>query len=520
MSSPSYKRVCLLRNEDATRCSKLVLNWLKNPDAALLVEEFIVDPPQRFGHFMNGEPDPALDDGDHELVVKYIESLGVSDNMKTKILEGVPRKKDKAKSEVHTQDDEPPAKRIRWNSGWPDVPHYHEALAILVISLCPNIKRLRFNPETLILGTLLDEYLVQNNYGEITEPTLQRLEVVHVEAINHCLIDGCNYDTVRSLGFFRYFHRLPSVSTVKIEAISDYQPDNTSFPPKSSSTISKITIGHSDISGAILSSIIRIPQALTHFSFSNAGLWNTDGAYTYDVKPKTVSKCLLQHKDSLQVLDLDARLYDPSKYDKHHPALLEHQKDEYPEYYYGRYASSQSDTGRGRGRTPPPDAKYLDLDRSFSGEKEEDLPLYAVDLPDTFDYEGGSIGSLKDFTKLTDLSIRIGNILGYDDTCKYKVTIRTLKHRLVDLLPPNLESLKLYGYEKGKFAQVDAHVDELLAQKQEKLPNLKTIHGLDECILGVAGTYPAELGNSELWQRPCEGLNWVEVETDDDEADP
>lgn len=78
----------------------------------------------------------------------------------------------------------------------------------------------------------------------------------------------------------------------------------------------------------------------------------------------------------------------------------------------------------------------------------------------------------------------------------------------------------MYGYEKGKYAQVDAHVDELLAQKEEKLPNLKTIHGLDECILGVAGTYPAELRNSELWQRPCEGLNWVEVETDDDEADP
>ncbi|KAK0671352.1 hypothetical protein QBC41DRAFT_363394 [Cercophora samala] len=513
----TYKRACLLSNEDATRCSKLVLHWLKQPDAANSVEEFVFDRPRAFGSFMRGEPDPALDEEDYDRVVKHIHSLGVTDETRTKMREGIARKNVKPKpKESTTEVNQHRAKRACLES-WPKFDHYHETLAVLLISLCPNIKRLRFNPETLVPSTPLADYLAQNNYGELAKPALQKLEVVHVEAI-HSLLDGCNYDTVRSLGFFRYFHRLPSISTVKVEAISDYQPDNTSFPPKSSSSITRIHIGHSDISGALLSSIIRIPQALTHFSFSNAGLWDTDFAETNGVLPKTVSKCLLQHKDSLEVLDLDARLYTPPDYDEDRPALFEHQKDEYPEYCYGGYGSIQSGTGRGRGHTPSPYAKYLDLDRSFSGEKEEDLPFYAVDLPDSFEYERGSLGSMQDFTKLTDLSIRIGNLLGYDDTSEYEVSIPTLKHRLVDLLPPNLESLKLYGYEKGKFAEVDAHVDELLAQKEEKLPNLKTIDGLEKCILGVAGTYPATPGSCDVWQRPTEGLKWVEV-TDDDEAD-
>lgn len=109
---------------------------------------------------MNGELDFVLDDGDYELVVKYIESFGVSDDMKIKILEGVLRKKDKVKFEVNIQDDEFLVKCICWNLGWLDIFYYYEVLVIFVILFCFNIKWFCFNLEIFILGILLDEYFV------------------------------------------------------------------------------------------------------------------------------------------------------------------------------------------------------------------------------------------------------------------------------------------------------------------------------------------------------------------------
>ncbi|KAK4176797.1 hypothetical protein QBC36DRAFT_290193 [Triangularia setosa] len=215
-----------------------------------------------------------------------------------------------------------------------------------------------------------------------------------------------------------------------------------------------------------------------------------------------LSKCLLQHRNSLKALDLDTRLFIPFEYEDSRRSMVEHGKAEYQEHRYGGYARIGGGTRRGRGCLSRRYANYLELDRSCSGEKEGGLPLYAVNLPDMVDYEPGSLGSMRHFAKLAHLSIRIGNLLGYNDTSKSEVSILTLKHRLVDLLPPNLENLKLYGYEKGKLAEVDSHVDEFLAQKGEKLQNLKIIEGVEECILGVAGTYPADPDQDEVWRRP------------------
>lgn len=87
----------------------------------------------------------------------------------------------------------------------------------------------------------------------------------------------------------------------------------------------------------------------------------------------------------------------------------------------------------------------------------------------------------------------------------------SVSYRLIDALPPNLESLRLYGYKKGDHAIIDSHVNELLEKKAELFPILLgEIEGIDEYLPGVPGTYEGDSpSEDELWQRPTDNLDWA-----------
>ncbi|KAK0647142.1 hypothetical protein B0T16DRAFT_446940 [Cercophora newfieldiana] len=98
-------------------------------------------------------------------------------------------------------------------------------------------------------------------------------------------------------------------------------------------------------------------------------------------------------------------------------------------------------------------------------------------------YPPGSIGRLDNFDALAHLSIRIGLLLGYDDAfIDHKQLVPSANYRLVEALPPNLESLRLYGYRKGENSVIDSHVTELLERKSELFPDLVDIEGIDKFI--------------------------------------
>ncbi|KAH7220412.1 uncharacterized protein BKA55DRAFT_546200 [Fusarium redolens] len=104
-----------------------------------------------------------------------------------------------------------------------------------------------------------------------------------------------------------------------------------------------------------------------------------------------------------------------------------------------------------------------------------------------------TIGSLHDFPHLTHLSIgimpRLGEYDGWKPPFRSKEPPYRLEKpatfRLVDMLPPSLEYLCLYGYARGESLDVDEHIDELLAKRDEKLPNLKVVKGIDERVRDI-----------------------------------
>jgi hypothetical protein len=138
-----------------------------------------------------------------------------------------------------------------------------------------------------------------------------------------------------------------------------------------------------------------------------------------------------------------------------------------------------------------------------------------------------SIGRQDDFKSLTHLSIvscfslvgrsewtltrfeRTGLLLGYKVTSAgNKGTTPSANYRLVEALPPNLEFLCLYGYQKGRIAIIGDQVTELLEKKSSLFPNLVEIQGVNELIPGVPGTWYPEPGEDNLWRRSTENPDW------------
>ncbi|OIW35506.1 hypothetical protein CONLIGDRAFT_61925 [Coniochaeta ligniaria NRRL 30616] len=358
-------------------------------------------------------------------------------------------------------------------------------MAALLISLCPNITTLRVYG--IYSSHLLGQFLLENNYGKLKlpRPALQKLKEVKLHPV--MCFNPENYDYLESIDELRYFHRLPAINSISLQGLEDSNADDMLFPPKTSSGIKKINIDHSDMGGQTIGNIIRIPKALEEFSLSTGGLSNADAGNAI-LFPKTLSKCLLEHRDSLRELDLDAAVTGP------HGDMDEHGRD--------------PDGGEAEWNADQMSQWYFVQDMEDSDSSESSL--WAEDLPNTREYTALSIGSMHDFRALTRLSIRIGLILGYDDISSYEPPVPSDSYRLVDALPPNLEFLRLYGYRKGEHAHIDAHVAELLEKKAERFPKLGEIEGVDEFLPGVAGRYGRNPDDDDIWERDLENLYWAD----------
>jgi hypothetical protein len=337
------------------------------------------------------------------------------------------------------------------------------AMIILLFSLCENISTLYIAEN---LQQPIVDYMLKANYAQMKSPPLQKLKNVRFFA--GVQSDERIYSAFNILRFIQLIHRLPALESVAMDGMSDYQADSQFFVP-GTGNMKKLEVTHCDISPTFLNVMISIPKALEEFKLSIGGLWTRDGAGTSS-EPFFIARALYAHRKSLRVLDLDVDVgVGPNAV----------------EWYVNRNFEEEDDGtdweikdqldlyGRDR----------LALDKTIStGHTMDSGKEYTP-----------TIGSLRDFPHLTHLSIGImpllGEYLGGYDQYGFKEPPYRLEKpapfRLVDMLPPSLEYLCLYGYTRGENTDADDHIDEFLAKRDEKLPNLKVVRGIDERVRDI-----------------------------------
>ncbi|KAM5354453.1 hypothetical protein ACJ41O_001102 [Fusarium nematophilum] len=412
------------------------------------------------------EPIRPVDEDAHSALEAHVRSLNLAQEMTDQIVDSISWKKQ------HRQGlrSENKKELDRNNSS------FAHASVVILLSLCQKISTLRVG----YVGTrsLVGNYLLMSNYGRLNQPILQHLSTFEILAGSSVDLGTRFYDTTEFLDYIRLVSRLPSIETITMEGLGEYQANRKIFPP-GISPIRKIRMSHVSISSSMLSTIIRGPKHLEELSVSTGGLLTRGGGVPANF-PKTLGKSLLQHRPTLKVLDLDipARGYERELLDERvRPTLRENDE-------------------------------FLEMD-----EAESVLPRWVGDIPDDRTY-GWTIGSFHDFEALTHLSIHARALFGPKAGHIVKLPYDLQEPppvRLVDSLPPNLEYFCLYGHAKGENEEIDGQVAELMEKRAERFPRLKEIRGVESKVLGVGQIPNHRDREKDLWRRPERDWSWGEV---------
>ena len=461
ISTAQYRRVYMSEPSDTERVYQLLPTYLENPDLALSVREFVM------GQCSWGisETCPRHNDAEHAAVKRRVGELGLGNETTRVMLDSLDYWRRGPQGERYG-----PHGRV-----------FAGTITALLLSLCGNINTLYFNSE-LDPGPLKD-YLLASNYGLTSRLALQQLRHVAFRPPRYP-DDPRYYEDVNVLDILRCVHRLPCVTSFSMEGVAEGIADNDEpFPPKTSQSLKRVHIGHTEFHPHLLTTILRIPAGLEELFLSFGGLWMVDSPGA-QIAPALLEKALRQHKGTLRVLDLDIGSAEISDYDGR--PFVDPECD--PDYTADRYY--QMDLAAGEG------------------------PIYAHELEDGHDTL--AVGSLRDYKALTHLSVSI-ELLTTSMLPQGRIGRHESEFRLVDALPANLEYLCLYAYEKGKDEKHDSHVEELMRTKSERLPRLREVVGVDKLVPGVFdkpegwkdGGYIPE---DALWNRPDDGLDgdWVE----------
>ncbi|KAH6898014.1 hypothetical protein B0T10DRAFT_577479 [Thelonectria olida] len=514
----SYKTIRITGEDDAERLYHLIAAYVEQPSLAESVSEVILDNE----HLSPYPPSPcdfawlrAMDDEESKqnflqklhadkeekkaankasllsyetqaVLRTYVQELGLGEGATATMLGSLDWKHQPQVLDEGFEEDYDDDGNERYLTS-----HRNYALTALtlLLSLCKNITTLRLG--SLGLG-LLQDFLLKTNYNLLPKPALQKLETVEVLAGHRVSDYEGVYGTVEFLEYFQYFHRLPAIHSITIDGVMEYQAARETFVPRTGN-MRKIQIEHADVSSGMLCIIILIPKALEELRLSLGGLWNPDGGVPMMIL-RDLGKALLEHRKTLRVLDLDI---DYALHNGRVSWMEEGKDDDESTIMDGLMDREDEDYG----------LEYLRLDRESS----RDTIQYR-ETPDARKY-GLTIGSLHDFTALTHLSIGMKALMGprESDLRPPFHLVEQPPFRLIDALPPNLEYLCLYGYEKGSNKDLDDHVEELLKKKNERLPRLREIDGIDKVVLDLGSIYSEDDKEEDRWVRPKREFRWEEA---------
>lgn len=479
-SLTNYSRIRLRDYDELDRSYKLVERYLAQPELATTVTELVLDVPVQhwrgsrscFGDEEKRDIEPLDEDNDRPLV-SHLKSLGLGDESTKFMLDALAWKKDNDLTG-------PLVNHVGARlEGINDHANYALSAAIILISISPNIERVgisQFEPA-------MEEFLIRNNYGLLPQNYLQRLKHVNFLLDNGqlSLSDDrffFSFDILRAL---RLFHRLPSVESLSVEGIGEHHDPRNLLVPHTSN-LKRIHIKHSELSSDMLFQIIRLPKhdLLEEFRYSVGGRALLRGGYNLHIS-KSIGKALLTQKHSLVMLDLDL------------DSTLPMPTDGFPIKYFSEERLGEHELF------------YSERERDEYSLRDEEVvaerACWPAEVPDTRAY-GTTIGSLHDFEVLTNLSIGVKLLLGFD---------RPTPFRLVEALPKSLKSLTLRGYTRGRWQEWDEQVKELMERRATVLPSLEEVNGVEEEIPSAEFVANPDENYEELWQPEEDTRGWEEA---------
>jgi hypothetical protein len=340
-----------------------------------------------------------------------------------------------------------------------------QALAAILISVSPNLESLAMTqPFSLFSGFYrgrerpqddevhfpLDRLLRRANAKPASTPYLQNLRKVYM-IVDDRHLDDRFYMAIDFLECATLFDRLPSIESISTDALCDDENGEARvvLEPRSSN-ISKIHIDHSALPTTFLVSLIQSCKVLREFQYAIGGRCVLGGWFApFDAK--TFIKSICPHKDTLEVLDIDA------EHNMHyfHPSCFEEDRVD-QEIDKDEQRASESDNDDDDDDDDDDQRQML---RSFSSNS----------------------GSLKEFRTLKRLSVGIGFLVYFAMGVRENNEPRQ-PFLLPEALPESLEYLCIRGYEKGKCKKWDAHIDALAASFASGSSGIKEITGIEELI--------------------------------------
>ncbi|KAJ5929194.1 hypothetical protein N7454_007042 [Penicillium verhagenii] len=357
------------------------------------------------------------------------------------------------------------------------------ALAALLIAISPQLESLAVfhvgepscKAEDLALLTMLR----RANKNPDSIPYLQHLRrIIFLPDVCSVGNDGFYYNIAEDYHHrLNLVRRLPALKSVSF-SLASWNNEAGLPPPPKSANYSEISFTHSNLAGneSEMCYIIDSSKALRKFTYTIGGRAQPEGGKV-SVSFTSIIRCLWRHRHHLEELDLDVE-----------------DNVSWAEIYGNEGLESTE------GIEMDEDTEYEEL---WEGEMEE-LDMNLETPPANI--------SLADFPNLKGLG------LGVHTLCFLARGIGpgrldAKSFSLVHTLPASLQSIRLYGKGDGDSAldlrnhhpdlDVDTLLEKLVAEKDARLPTLKTIEGFDPVIpRGKEFPECADEDHPLLWEQP------------------
>ncbi|KAI9694886.1 MAG: hypothetical protein M1822_000502 [Bathelium mastoideum] len=421
-----YRRVRLESTEDIYRAVKMLRSILRTPLIGLYVEHIELNQVPvdlDFARFQLPTTEPLLTARELQALKLGVRKAGYEDSLAGEMI-------------IQVLQGDSPKGQQRYGGSEPEDVCVTQALATMVAVMAPNLESLTMSP--VGIGwygrghakpyLVFTHFLKRCNRGAL--PYLQRLRKIEFledsEVTEHGGYNERFYQSYDAFAALDTVRKLPSLEAVYFNTIC-HDGRTVKKLPARSSNYSEIRVEHSLLHGNYHIQMIKSAKRLKAYTFTIGGRVSIDDSIC-NTYPNGVFRALLLHRHSLEHLNLDM------EEDIRTGFMLQ---------------CNRLDLGNDSDDEGNDDNDGTEYELSEDSDFGEDLIQNKAqqDAAQPISLKLLS-GSLRSFSQLKHLSIGVHLLYHYARGLGEAANVEQ-PFSLADSLPPKLEFLRIYGYEKG-----------------------------------------------------------------------